>query len=278
MAENKLYVVATPIGNLADITQRAVEILNSVDCIAAEDTRHTKRLLNHLTIEKPLLAAHDHNEDQVAKRIIDKLSAGESMALVSDAGTPLIADPGYHVTQAVVEAGFDVVPIPGSCAIIAALSAAALPTDRFLFDGFLPAKSHGRQAYFQSILEQERTVVVYDSPHRITASLSDLIEVMGDDKQLVVAREITKTFETFLRGSASDILKTMQDDANQQKGEFVIMIRGAQAKKHQEVSQEAIDLTLLLSTELPMKKAAALAATHTGYKKNQLYQLALEAK
>lgn len=278
MAENKLYVVATPIGNLADITQRAVEVLNSVDCIAAEDTRHTKRLLNHLGIEKPLLAAHDHNEDQVAKRIIEKLSAGESMALVSDAGTPLIADPGYHVTQSVVDAGFDVVPIPGSCAIIAALSAAALPTDRFLFDGFLPAKSHGRQAYFKSILEQERTVVVYDSPHRITASLSDLIEVMGDDKQLVVAREITKTFETFLRGSASDILQTMQGDANQQKGEFVIMIRGAQAKKHQEVSQEAIDLTLLLSSELPMKKAAALAATYTGYKKNQLYQLALEAK
>ena len=278
MAENQLYVVATPIGNLADITTRAIQVLESVDIIAAEDTRHTKRLLNHLGIQKPLMAAHDHNEMYAADQIIAKLYDGLNVALVSDAGTPLIADPGFHVAKQVAEEGFDIVPIPGPSAVITALSAAALPTDRFIFDGFLPPKSSGRRQYFASIKHEERTMVVYESPHRILDSLENLSEELGGDKELVVARELTKTFETFLRGTVDEVRDIMAADANQQRGEFVLMIRGAVARKKLEVSQEALDLTVLLSEELPLKKAAALAAKHTGYKKNQLYQLALEQK
>jgi len=278
MAENQLYVVATPIGNLADITTRAHQVLEMVDIIAAEDTRHTKRLLNHLGFSKPLMAVHDHNEAHAATSILEKLKAGQNVALVSDAGTPLIADPGFHVTRAVAEAGFDIVPIPGPCAIITGLCAAALPTDRFIFDGFLPPKTSARQQYFNGIKNEERTVVVYESPHRILDSLKDLASVLGEDKEVVLGRELTKTFETFLRGTVADIQNRMLADSNQLKGEFVVMIRGAASKKKLEVSQEALDLTLLLSEELPLKKAAALAAKHTGYKKNQLYQLVLEAR
>ena len=278
MPENQLYVVATPIGNLADITIRAQEVLESVDIIAAEDTRHTKRLLNHLGINKPLMAAHDHNESGAAEQIVARLKDGQNVALVSDAGTPLIADPGFHVAKHVAEAGFNIVPVPGACAVITALCAAALPTDRFIFDGFLPPKSKGRKDYFATLKNEERTLVVYESPHRILDSLKDLNDVLGADKELVVARELTKTFETFLRGSVQSIQEAMEADSNQQRGEFVVMIRGAIAKKKLEVSQEALDLTLLLAEELPLKQAAGLAAKHTGYKKNQLYQLALEAK
>lgn len=278
MAENQLYVVATPIGNLADITIRAQEVLEMVDIIAAEDTRHTKRLLNHLGVQKPLLAAHDHNEAFAAGTIVEKLQSGMNVALVSDAGTPLIADPGFHVAKEVADAGFDVIPVPGACAVITALCAAALPTDRFIFDGFLPAKTSGRKQYFASVKNEERTLVVYESPHRILESLKDLQNELGEDKEIVVARELTKTFETFLRGTVASILATMEADSNQQRGEFVVMIRGALAKKKLDVPQDAIDLVVLLSEELPMKKAAALAAKHTGFKKNQLYQLALEQK
>jgi len=278
MAENQLYVVATPIGNLADITIRAQEVLEMVDIIAAEDTRHTKRLLNHLGIQKPLLAAHDHNEAFAAGTIVEKLQSGMNVALVSDAGTPLIADPGFHVAKEVADAGFDVIPVPGACAVITALCAAALPTDRFIFDGFLPAKTSGRKQYFASVKNEERTLVVYESPHRILESLKDLQNELGEDKEIVVARELTKTFETFLRGTVASILAIMEADSNQQRGEFVVMIRGALAKKKLDVPQDAIDLVVLLSEELPMKKAAALAAKHTGFKKNQLYQLALEQK
>lgn len=278
MAENQLYVVATPIGNLADITIRAQEVLEMVDIIAAEDTRHTKRLLNHLGVQKPLLAAHDHNEAFAAGTIVEKLQSGMNVALVSDAGTPLIADPGFHVAKEVADAGFDVIPVPGACAVITALCAAALPTDRFIFDGFLPAKTSGRKQYFASVKNEERTLVVYESPHRILESLKDLQNELGEDKEIVVARELTKTFETFLRGTVASILAIMEADSNQQRGEFVVMIRGALAKKKLDVPQDAIDLVVLLSEELPMKKAAALAAKHTGFKKNQLYQLALEQK
>ncbi len=278
MTESQLYVVATPIGNLADITTRAHQVLEMVDVIAAEDTRHTKRLLNHLGFSKPLMAVHDHNESQAVNSIIEKLKAGQNVALVSDAGTPLIADPGFHVTRGVAAAGFKIVPIPGPCAIITGLCAAALPTDRFIFDGFLPPKTNARQQYFNGIKSEERTVVVYESPHRILDSLKDCEAVLGSEKELVLGRELTKTFETFLRGTVSEIQAIMKADHNQLKGEFVVMIRGAASKKKMEVSQEALDLTLLLSEELPLKKAAALAAKHTGFKKNQLYQLALDAR
>mgnify|MGYP000016901982 FL=1 len=278
MPDNQLYVVATPIGNLADITTRAHQVLELVDIIAAEDTRHTKRLLNHLGLSKPMMAAHDHNEAYAATAILEKLNAGLNVALVSDAGTPLIADPGFHVTQEVAKAGFNIVPVPGPCAIITALCAAALPTDRFIFDGFTPHKSGARQQFFNSIKNEERTVVVYESPHRILDSLKDIEVVFGADKEVVLGRELTKTFETFLRGTVAQIQAMMEADSNQQRGEFVMMIRGAPSKKKMDVSQEALDLVLLLSEELPLKKAAALAAKHTGFKKNQLYQLALESK
>lgn len=278
MAENQLYVVATPIGNLADITLRAQQVLEMVDIIAAEDTRHTKKLLNHLGIQKPLMATHDHNEAYAAQQIIEKLQAGQNVAIVSDAGTPLIADPGYHVADQVAKAGFTIVPIPGACAVITALSAAALPTDRFIFDGFLPAKTTARKSYFERIKHEERTLVVYESPHRIMATLDDMIAVLGEEKEIVVARELTKTFETFNRGSVAHVRALMQADTNQQRGEFVLMIRGVLSNKKLEVSQEALDLTVLIAKELPLKKAAAIVSEHTGFKKNQLYQLALDSK
>lgn len=278
MAENQLYVVATPIGNLADITVRAQQVLEMVDIIAAEDTRHTKKLLNHLGIQKPLIATHDHNEAQAAQQIIEKLQAGQNVAIVSDAGTPLIADPGYHVADQVAKAGFAVVPIPGACAVITALCAAALPTDRFIFDGFLPSKSTARKSYFSSIKHEERTTVIYESPHRIMHAVDDLITELGPDKEIVLARELTKTFETFLRGTAEEIKAIMEADSNQQRGEFVMIVRGVLSNKKLEVSQDALDLTLLIAQELPLKKAAAIVSTHTGFKKNQLYQLALEQK
>ena len=276
MHQNQLYVVATPIGNLADISERAHQVFEAVDIIAAEDTRHTKRLLNHLGINKQLIAVHDHNESQAAAVLIDRLGQGQNVALVSDAGTPLIADPGYHVLKEVVQAGFSVVPVPGACAVITALCASALPTDRFIFDGFLPPKTGARQQYFQSIQGEERTVVVYESPHRIVASLQDLQTVLGDEKEIVVARELTKTFETFLRGSISDVLSQVEADSNQQKGEFVLMIRGAPQAKKQDVSPEAIELLKVLADELPLKQAAALTAKATGFKKNKLYQIGLD--
>lgn len=276
MHQNQLYVVATPIGNLADISERAHQVFEAVDIIAAEDTRHTKRLLNHLGINKQLIAVHDHNESQAAAVLIDRLGQGQNVALVSDAGTPLIADPGYHVLKEVVQAGFSVVPVPGACAVITALCASALPTDRFIFDGFLPPKTGARQQYFQSIQGEERTVVVYESPHRIVASLQDLQAVLGDEKEIVVARELTKTFETFLRGSISDVLSQVEADSNQQKGEFVLIIRGAPQAKKQDVSPEAIELLKVLADELPLKQAAALTAKATGFKKNKLYQIGLD--
>ncbi|GAA6133844.1 16S rRNA (cytidine(1402)-2'-O)-methyltransferase [Oceaniserpentilla sp. 4NH20-0058] len=278
MAENQLYVVATPIGNLADITLRAQQVLESVDIVAAEDTRHTKKLLNHLGIQKPCMATHDHNEAHAAQQIIEKLKIGQNVAIVSDAGTPLIADPGYHVADQVAKAGFKVVPIPGACAVITALCAAALPTDRFIFDGFLPSKTTARKGYFNGVKHEERTLVVYESPHRIMHAVDDLISELGPDREIVLARELTKTFETFLRGTAQEVKAMMVADANQQRGEFVMMIRGVISNKKLEVSQEALDLTLLIAKELPLKKAAAIVSEHTGFKKNQLYQFALESK
>jgi len=276
MAENQLYVVATPIGNLADISERAQQVFEAVDVIAAEDTRHTKRLLNHLGVSKQLIAVHDHNESQAAASLIERLGQGQSVALVSDAGTPLIADPGFHVLKEVVQAGFNVVPVPGACAVITALCASALPTDRFIFDGFLPPKTGARQQYFQSILAQVRTLVVYESPHRIVASLADMESVLGEDKEIVLARELTKTFETFLRGTIAEVRAMVEGDNNQQKGEFVLMIRGALQAKKQDVSDEAIQLLKVLAEELPLKQAAALTAKATGFKKNKLYQIGLE--
>ncbi len=276
MSEAVLYVVATPIGNLADISERALKVLRSVDLIAAEDTRHTRQLLMHFVINKPLFSVHDHNEHQRVEKVLQELANGQSIALVSDAGTPLISDPGFVVVQAVRKAGYPVVPVPGACAMVAALSAAGLPTDRFCFEGFLPAKSSGRKKQLKTVIKETRTLVFYESPHRVLDSLKDMAEVLGDEREITLARELTKTFETFLTGSLAEVIRQVEQDANQQRGEFVLVVAGAAPEDDAEAQEiAAIDVLKVLLTELPVKQAAALAAKITGQKKNALYQQAL---
>ena len=276
MSEAVLYVVATPIGNLADISERALKVLRSVDLVAAEDTRHTKQLLMHFVINKPLFSVHDHNEHQRVEKVLAELSAGKSIALVSDAGTPLISDPGFVVVQAVRKAGFPVVPVPGACAMVAALSAAGLPTDRFCFEGFLPAKSSGRKKQLKALEQESRTLVFYESPHRVLDSLKDMAEVLGGAREITLARELTKTFETFLSGSLEEVIAMVEQDANQRKGEFVLVLAGAKVESDDEEQAIAAEHVLsVLLEELPVKQAAALTAKITGLKKNALYQQAL---
>lgn len=276
MSDSVLYVVATPIGNLTDLSERAINILRTVDLIAAEDTRHTRQLLMHFTINKPLFSVHDHNEQQRVDKVVSELAAGQSIALVSDAGTPLISDPGFHVVQAVRDAGYRVVPVPGPCALVAALSAAGMPTDRFCFEGFLPAKSSGRKKQLQKVEDETRTLVFYESPHRILDSLTDMAEVLGKERQVTVARELTKTFETFYSGTLEQTLEWMQADSNQQRGEFVLVLAGAPEKEDEEAAAVSAEKVLkVLLAELPVKQAAALCAKITGQKKNALYQQAL---
>lgn len=276
MSEAVLYVVATPIGNLADISERALKVLRSVDLVAAEDTRHTKQLLMHFVINKPLFSVHDHNEHQRVEKVLAELSAGKSIALVSDAGTPLISDPGFVVVQAVRKAGFPVVPVPGACAMVAALSAAGLPTDRFCFEGFLPAKSSGRKKQLKALEKESRTLVFYESPHRVLDSLKDMAEVLGGTREITLARELTKTFETFLSGSLEEVITMVEQDANQRKGEFVLVLAGAKVESDDEEQAIAAEHVLnVLLEELPVKQAAALTAKITGLKKNALYQQAL---
>lgn len=275
-ARGTLYIVATPIGNLEDFSARAINTLKSVGFIAAEDTRHTKRLLNHFGIETRLFSLHDHNERDKSSYIGELLSQGTSVALVSDAGTPLISDPGYHVVNHIRNEGFDVVPIPGPSALIAALCASGLPTDQFFFSGFLPAKTKSRKDVMSSWKQQSGTVIFYESTHRIIESMKDVDAVYGDSAKLVLAREITKTFETFLSGTASEILQRFSEDANQLKGEFVVML-DYQAESDSEVKEaENRRILSLLLEELPVKQASQLAAKITGEKKNALYQIALE--
>lgn len=273
-----LYVVATPLGNRQDITLRAIETLKTVDVIAAEDTRHSISLLQMLGISKPMLALHEHNEREQAEKLVQRLKQGESIALISDAGTPLISDPGYHLVNAVRKQGLRVVPIPGACAAIAALSVAGLPTDRFVFEGFLPAKSQLRMQRLQALLSESRTIIFYESPHRIRDFLDDLQKVFGSDRYIVIARELTKLFETIHAGRVEDVISWMASDPNQQRGEFVVMVAGVE-KAVEQTEVVAVDVILkLLLKELPMKKAAELAAKITGKRKNELYQLALELK
>ena len=276
MTVSILYVVSTPIGNLEDLTPRAVETLKKVDLIAAEDTRHSGRLMQHFAISTPMLAVHDHNERQRAQILVEKLSQGQSIALISDAGTPLISDPGYHLVSAVREAGYKVVPVVGACALIAALSVSGLATDRFSFYGFLPSKSSGRTQKLQQLAKVTHTQVFYESPHRIVAMVSDIVSVMGSHRQLVLARELTKTFETIYGGPAADVQAWLLADHNQQKGEFVVLIEGAEEEQLPDVGPEEERMLTLLLAELPIKKAAAITASITGHKKKALYDRALE--
>jgi len=275
MQVGTFYVVATPIGNLADLTERAKQVLTSVDVIACEDTRHTAKLLQHLGLRKPLLSVHEHNERERVEQIARHLEQGQSMALVSDAGTPLISDPGYPLVQALRARGLNVSPIPGVSAIITALSAAGLPTDRFTFEGFLPHKSGAKREKLLAQEQEARTLVYYESKHRILDTLVVMAEVFGAERQACVARELTKTFETFYHGTLPDILSQLQADTDQQKGEFVVMIAGnPDPAPASEVDSNK--LFRLLLAELPPKKAAAIIADLTGENKKELYQKALE--
>lgn len=271
-----LYIVPTPIGNLGDITQRAIEVLSTVDLIAAEDTRHTGKLLSHFSIATKTFALHDHNEQQKAQVLVDKLLAGHSIALVSDAGTPLISDPGYHLVNQCRQAGVRVVPLPGACAVITALSASGLPSDRFSFEGFLPAKSKSRKDKFLEIAKVERTCVFYESPHRILDSLDDMIEILGPEREVVLARELTKTFETIQGMPLGELLEWVKADPNQQRGEMALLIHGYRASEQETIPEEVKRTLTILTKELPLKKAAALAAEIYNLKKNPLYKWGLE--
>ncbi|UPQ88465.1 16S rRNA (cytidine(1402)-2'-O)-methyltransferase [Vibrio sinaloensis] len=271
-----LYIVPTPIGNLGDITQRAIEVLNSVDLIAAEDTRHTGKLLSHFNIQTKTFALHDHNEQQKAQVLVDKLLAGHSIALVSDAGTPLISDPGYHLVTQCRQAGVKVVPLPGACAVITALSASGLPSDRFSFEGFLPAKSKGRKDKFLEIAKAERTCVFYESPHRILDSLADMLEILGPEREVVLARELTKTFETIQGMPLGELIEWVKADENQQRGEMALLIHGYRTTAEDTLPDEATRTLAILTKELPLKKAAAMAAEIYNLKKNALYKWGLE--
>ncbi|SMB80804.1 16S rRNA (cytidine1402-2'-O)-methyltransferase [Pasteurella testudinis DSM 23072] len=271
-----LYIVATPIGNLQDISQRALAILATVDRIAAEDTRHSGVLLSHYGIKKPLFALHDHNEQQKAELLVARLRQGENIALISDAGTPLISDPGFHLVRHCRQAGIKVVPIPGACAAITALCAAGIASDRFCFEGFLPAKSKARRDKFEGLKNEERTLIFYESTHRILDSLQDMQTVWGGERYLVLARELTKTWETIHGDALDNLLHWLQQDSNRTKGEMVLIVEGQSAVEESEFSADAVKALELISQELPLKKAAAIVAELYGYKKNGLYQFGLE--
>ncbi|KOC87301.1 16S rRNA (cytidine(1402)-2'-O)-methyltransferase [Winslowiella iniecta] len=276
ISASTLYIVPTPIGNLGDITQRALTVLTSVDLIAAEDTRHTGLLLQHFAINARLFALHDHNEQQKAEQLLAKLQEGQSIALVSDAGTPLINDPGYHLVRRCREAGIRVVPLPGACAAITALSAAGLPSDRFCYEGFLPAKSKARCDTLRALEQEPRTLIFYESTHRLLDSMQDIATVLGEDRYVVLAREITKTWESIQGAPIGELLAWVKEDENRRKGEMVLIIEGFKAPADDALPAEALRTLALLQAELPLKKAAALTAEIHGVKKNALYKYALD--
>jgi 16S rRNA (cytidine1402-2'-O)-methyltransferase len=271
-----LFVVATPIGNLEDLTPRARQTLASVDLVAAEDTRHTMRLLSNIGAKPTLLALHDHNEERAVPGVIEALKDGKDVALVSDAGTPLVSDPGFRLVRAAHEHDIVVVPIPGASAVTAALSAAGLPTDRFCFEGFVPSKRTARCEWLKNLTAETRTMVIYESVHRIAASLADMVEAFGADRQAFIGRELTKMHEECVQGSLGELLGRVESGAIKSKGEFVIVVSGAT-----EAVAATIDSDLLLaelSGFLSARDAARIAAKVTGEKKNALYERLLELK
>ena len=271
-----LFIVATPIGNLDDITLRAIEVLKSVDLIAAEDTRHSKVLLQRIQVDTPLVSYHDFSTEQASRKIIEELLSGKSIALISDAGTPLISDPGYRLVSQARANDIAVIPIPGPSAVTAALSVAGIPTDRFAFEGFLPNKTAARLARLRELKDEARSLVFYESTHRILSSIEDMQSVFGPERLLFVGRELTKKFESHFKGTIPDCQLWLQKDENAQKGEFVIVVAGSDAATAQdELLQEALQLVTKLLPHMPMKTAVALACDITGAKKNALYQLAL---
>ena len=273
-----LYVVATPIGNLQDISLRALEVLKTVDAIAAEDTRHTSHLLSHFAIQKKLIAVHEHNEQKSAQILLERLRAGESIALVTDAGTPGISDPGAIVVDVLREAGVSVVPVPGASAVVAALSASGITANGFMFQGFLPASGSQRRKVLEGLKAYVSTLVFYEAPHRIIECVEDLATVLGPERRITIAREITKTFETFHRCALQDAKMWLKNDPNQQRGEFVLMVEAAAMVEQADISEDVGRILRLLLADLPLKQAVKLATEITGVKKNILYEYALKLK
>lgn len=266
-----LFIVATPIGNLGDMSPRALDTLRAVAAICAEDTRHTRQLLAHFGIEQPLLALHEHNESDVAQKLVARMLAGDALALVSDAGTPLVSDPGYRLVRAARSAGIKVSPVPGASALIAAMSVAGLPSDRFVFEGFLSAKASARRERLAMLASETRTLVFFESAHRIEDALADFVIAFGDERSAVLARELTKLFETVLDGSLGELLARVRADADQRKGEFVVLVQGAGEDADAKVI-EGRRIYAKLSEHLPPSTAAKLAAELSGAPRKFLYR------
>ncbi|HZF25988.1 MAG TPA: 16S rRNA (cytidine(1402)-2'-O)-methyltransferase [Steroidobacteraceae bacterium] len=276
LARGVLYIVATPIGNLGDLSARARAVLNSCDLVAAEDTRHASQLLKTVGLTKRLVSAHEHNEAQRATEILAALDAGQSVALVSDAGTPLISDPGYRIVRSVASAGYEVRAVPGPCAAIAALSIAGIPSDRFIFEGFLAPKSAARRARLAELAAEARTLIVYEAPHRLEETLLDMSETLGPEREAAVAREITKAFETVYRGTLAELGRRVQGDPDMKRGEIVIVVAGVAERAPQEERELERVLAELLKA-LPVSQAADIAARITGANRNRAYKLALQS-
>ena len=275
MSAGILYIVATPIGNLSDLSERAIDTLKEVDLIACEDTRHSKKLLFHFGIETQLTALHDHNEQDRVDSLLAELSTGKSLALISDAGTPLISDPGYRLVKTAQQQGIKISPIPGPCAAMAALSVAGLASDHFYFEGFLPAKQSGRLKRLQELQLRTETLIFYEAPHRVLETLQDLCEVLGGERQATLARELTKLYETIHSDNLADLASFVEEDENQRRGEIVLLVAGCETNV-EAAMQEALRVYRILEKDLPMKQAVALAAKITAVKKNSLYKAVLE--
>lgn len=279
MSESKgvLYIVATPIGNLADISQRAIQVLSEVDLIAAEDTRNSRKLLNQYDIRVPMMALHEHNERDQTDEIIEKLLSGVNIAIISDAGTPLISDPGYYLVAATHDHQIRVVPIPGPSAVISALSAAGLATDRFTFEGFLPGKQAAREERLRALCDEPRTMVFYEAPHRLLDSLQAMRDAFGPERPAVLARELTKLYETVRRGTLAELVQWVQQSPEQQKGESVLVLAGNRSVASDQVVEVSVDRLLQsLMARLSLRDSAQLVSQLTGLSKNRLYNRALE--
>lgn len=271
-----LYIVATPIGNLGDFSPRAVDVLKHVDFIAAEDTRHSKKLLAHFGINRPLVSCHEHNETEQARNFCDRLQQGESIALVSDAGTPLVSDPGYRIVREAIQRGLRISPVPGPCAAIAALSVSGLSSDRFLFVGFLPPKQGARLAALTRVADETATLIFYESPRRMRDTLENMVTVFGGERQAVLARELTKLHETVGNGTLLQLLQAVDADSNWQKGELVILLEGNPVDKRDRPGYEIESVLRPLLAELSLKQAVHLASQITGARKNDVYQIAVD--
>lgn len=276
--EAALYIVPTPIGNLSDISQRAIDVLRQATLIAAEDTRHSQVLLSHLGISTPMVAHHEHSTAGALSKLLDRLRQGDSVALISDAGTPLVSDPGYRLVREVQDAGLPVVPIPGPCSLITALCASGLPTNRFYFEGFLPAKSVQRRRRLEALAELEVTLIFLEAPHRVAETLQDMLAIFGSEREVTLARELTKSFETIRRLPLEKMWSWVTDDVNQQRGELVLLLGPPAKQSATTVTQGALRILRLLSEELPPRKASALTAEITGARARDLYNLLMLEK